>query len=303
MYFVIIQVSILGVEVKCMSTDTKNVINNEITILGMELVDKAYNLAEKIFDIRSQQSAEYKRNNYNNKDDILKASSGFIEMIGKSIVKTTGEGEQALENWGEQMGQVSVNHGLPLDKAMESLPFYRKVISDLLNEVAERESFSVKQVLHIGSKLDPLLDFAIHGFSRSYVNHFQRMSQQFNLSLQELSVPVVPLFSGVAVLPLVGEIDTTRASILMESALQRSVELRLNTLIIDLSGIGIVDTMVAHHIFKLVDTLGLLGVKPILSGINPEVAQTAVTLNIKLERVTIMGNLQQAVESLGYVKI
>jgi rsbT co-antagonist protein RsbR len=285
-----------------MSTDTKNSIDNEIIVLGNELVVKALNIAEKIFELRSEQSAEYQRTNINSKDEILKASSEFIEMIGKSLLKTSVEGEKALDIWGEQMGQVAVNHGLPLDKAMESLPFYRKGISDLLNEVAERESFSVKQVLHIGSKLDPLLDFAIHGFSRSYVNHFQRMSQQFNLSLQELSVPVVPLFSGVAVLPLVGEIDTTRASILMESALQKSVELRLNTLIIDLSGIGIVDTMVAHHIFRLVDTLGLLGVTPILSGISPEVAQTAVTLNINLERVTVKGNLQQAIESLGYVR-
>jgi rsbT co-antagonist protein RsbR len=283
-----------------MSKDTKNSIDNEIIVLGNELVGKALKIAETIFELRSDQSAEYQRTNINNKDEILKASSEFIEIIGRSLLKTSVEGEKALDIWGEQMGQVAVNHGLPLDKAMESLPFYRKGISDLLIEVVERESFSVKQVLHIGSKLDPLLDFAIHGFSRSYVNHFQRMSQQFNLSLQELSVPVVPLFSGVAVLPLVGEIDTTRASILLESALQKSVELRLNSLIIDLSGIGIVDTMVAHHIFKLVDTLGLLGVTPILSGISPEVAQTAVTLNIKLERVTIKGNLQQAIESLGY---
>ena len=57
-------------------------------------------------------------------------------------------------------------------------------------------------------------------------------------------------------------------------------------MLFDLSGVMIVDTMVAHQIFKIVEALGLLGVKTILIGIRPEVAQTMIQLGIDFSKIT-----------------
>ncbi|WP_144488035.1 STAS domain-containing protein, partial [Bacillus pumilus] len=56
----------------------------------------------------------------------------------------------------------------------------------------------------------------------------------------------------------------------------------------------VVDTMVAHQIFKLIEALKLIGVTSTLSGIRPEIAQTAVQLGINFSDITIKSNLAQA---------
>lgn len=75
----------------------------------------------------------------------------------------------------------------------------------------------------------------------------------------ELSVPVIPLTKGIGVLPLIGNLDTERAQLLMEETLSRSNVLKLSHLIIDVSGVLLVDTIVADQLFKVIDALSLTG--------------------------------------------
>ncbi|GAE44408.1 STAS domain-containing protein [Mesobacillus boroniphilus] len=82
----------------------------------------------------------------------------------------------------------------------------------------------------------------------------------------------------------------------MESTLTQSIDARINTLIVDLSGVVMVDTMVAHQIFKLMDALKMLGVQSIVTGIRPEVAQTAVQLGIDFSDIKTAGNLQNVIK-------
>ncbi|MGB8268087.1 MAG: STAS domain-containing protein, partial [Priestia megaterium] len=114
----------------------------------------------------------------------------------------------------------------------------------------------------------------------------------------ELSVPVVPLAKGMAILPLIGNIDTERANYLMEETLKSVNRLQLQRLILDLSGVYIIDTMVADRIFKVIDSLKLLGVETILTGIRPEVAQTIVSIGIDFSSLTIKSSLQKAIEDV-----
>ncbi|PAK48030.1 STAS domain-containing protein, partial [Priestia megaterium] len=109
----------------------------------------------------------------------------------------------------------------------------------------------------------------------------------------------VPITKGIAVLPLVGEVDPERATLLLEETLEKANILQLSHLLFDLSGVMIVDTMVAHQIFKIVEALGLLGVKTILIGIRPEVAQTMIQLGIDFSKITIKANLEQALLGLN----
>ena len=84
----------------------------------------------------------------------------------------------------------------------------------------------------------------------------------------------------------------------MESTLTQSIDAKINTLILDLSGVVMVDTMVAHEIFKLMDALKLIGVRTIVTGIRPEVAQTAVQLGINFSEITTEGNLQNVIRKI-----
>ncbi|MBQ4870775.1 STAS domain-containing protein, partial [Priestia megaterium] len=111
-----------------------------------------------------------------------------------------------------------------------------------------------------------------------------------------LSVPVVRMTEEIGILPLVGDLDTKRAQYLMESALEKGSQYKLKWLIIDLSAVPIIDTMVADQLFKVIAGLQLIGIEVAISGIRPEIAQTMVSLGIKVEEVKSFSSLHQAVQ-------
>lgn len=115
--------------------------------------------------------------------------------------------------------------------------------------------------------------------------------------INELSSPVIKLNRGTGLLPLVGDIDTARAKLILEKTLQQCAEKRLDCLLIDLSGVIMIDTMVAQQLFHLVEALGLIGVKTTLSGIRPEIAQTAVQLGLDFTQLSITSTLSRAISS------
>jgi rsbT co-antagonist protein RsbR len=115
--------------------------------------------------------------------------------------------------------------------------------------------------------------------------------------INELSSPVISLTRVTALLPLVGDIDTARAKMIIENTLNQCAVRNVEHLCIDLSGVVMIDTMVAQQIFQLISALKLIGVKTTLSGIRPEIASTAVQLGLSFKDVEIETNLAKALAS------
>lgn len=114
--------------------------------------------------------------------------------------------------------------------------------------------------------------------------------------IAELSTPILPVSDQVLVAPLIGAIDSTRAAQITETVLHAITERAAHTLIIDISGISIVDTSVANHLIQTTRAAQLLGAKVILVGITPEVAQTIVGLGVELSGLVTLSTLQTAIE-------
>jgi rsbT co-antagonist protein RsbR len=124
-------------------------------------------------------------------------------------------------------------------------------------------------------------------------------------ALQEistLSAPLVPVIEGIAVLPLVGSIDSYRAKYLLDDIPSKIKQQSVACLIIDFSGIYTLDTMVTDYLFKINDVLHLLGVRSIITGIRPELAQIAVQLGVDLSSVPTFATVKQALHYLGVKK-
>ncbi len=62
--------------------------------------------------------------------------------------------------------------------------------------------------------------------------------------------------------------------------------------IVDITGVPIVDTGVAHHILQVAKAARLLGTEVVLVGIGPEIAQTIVQLRVDLSDITTRAHLQ-----------
>lgn len=98
--------------------------------------------------------------------------------------------------------------------------------------------------------------------------------------IRELSTPILPLTDDTLALPLVGSIDTVRANRITETLLETISRLQTRVVIIDISGVPIVDTGVANHLLKTAAAARLLGAMPVLVGVSPELANTIVQLGI-----------------------
>ena len=114
--------------------------------------------------------------------------------------------------------------------------------------------------------------------------------------INELSAPVIRLHNGIGLLPVVGDIDTQRAKYLLENTLMECGSKKITHLYVDLSGVTMIDTMVAMQIFQLIDALKIVGVATTLSGVRPEIAMTAVQLGVNFSDIQITGNLSQALK-------
>ncbi|MBL6009883.1 RsbT co-antagonist protein RsbRB [Bacillus halotolerans] len=140
-------------------------------------------------------------------------------------------------------------------------------------------------------------DLVIHIFiEEMYKNTSLQLQAQKDM-ITELSAPVIVLFHSVGLLPLIGDIDTVRAKLIMENALNQCAKKKVTQLYIDLSGVAVIDTMVAHQLFSLIEALRLIGVSSTLSGIRPEIAQTAVQLGLSFEDISLRSTLASAIAS------
>jgi ribose transport system substrate-binding protein len=114
--------------------------------------------------------------------------------------------------------------------------------------------------------------------------------------IQELSTPIIPISDKILVLPLVGTIDSARAQQIMEAMLGAISNIQAAVLIIDITGVAMVDTGVAHHLLQAARAAQLLGALVMLVGISPEVAQTVVQLGVDLSSLPTYSSLQVGLE-------
>jgi anti-anti-sigma regulatory factor len=114
--------------------------------------------------------------------------------------------------------------------------------------------------------------------------------------VRELSSPVIKVWEEVLVLPLVGAIDAERAARMMEDLLQGIIVHQAEIVIIDVTGVPVVDTTVVNHLMQTVKAASLLGAHSVLVGISAEVALAMVQLGVDLTEIETRSNLQAGIE-------
>ncbi|MFF2596758.1 STAS domain-containing protein [Priestia megaterium] len=206
---------------------------------------------------------------------------------------------EEFEVWINKIAKDNEHTRTPLASIIKEFMRVRKQYCDSIDEFVTTYEGHIEPTL-----IDAWEQHIIRIFDITILKFVSAAEQTSNTQLKahqemihELSSPVIVIKRDVALLPLVGDIDTARAKMILESTLQQCAEKHIAYLYIDLSGVVMVDTMVAHQIFQLIDTLNLLGIKCTLSGIRPEVAQTAIQLGLSFENIRIKSNLEQALES------
>ncbi len=110
--------------------------------------------------------------------------------------------------------------------------------------------------------------------------------------IRDLSTPIIEVWDSVLTLPMVGVVDSLRASEVMDNLLAAIVDKRARFAILDLTGVDAVDTQTASYLVELVRAIRLLGAEGVITGIRSNVAQTMVSLGLDLSGVATVGNLR-----------
>jgi len=122
--------------------------------------------------------------------------------------------------------------------------------------------------------------------------------------IRELSTPVLQFREHLLILPLIGLIDTVRASQLTDELLHAIRVNRAKAVIVDIMGVPVVDSKVARHLAQTVTACQLMGVSAIVTGISGAVAQALVTLGVEIEAFNAVGDLQRGIKAaerlMGY---
>jgi rsbT co-antagonist protein RsbR len=117
-------------------------------------------------------------------------------------------------------------------------------------------------------------------------------------TVRALSVPILPIQQHVLLVPLVGEIDHHRANTLLERVLQGVMAHQANLLILDVTGVPLIDSFVADAILRTVQAARLLGCRCTLVGLTPEVAQTLIGSGIDLSQIITQADLRTAIANI-----
>ncbi|BEV37378.1 RsbT co-antagonist RsbRC [Bacillus stercoris] len=204
-----------------------------------------------------------------------------------------------LKEWAFEVTQDPEHLKTPIHYIIREFVRVRDLYVSYVKEFVHLNQDTVKgeEAEDLYHSLIKAFDLVIHIFiEEMYKNTSLQLQAQKDM-ITELSAPVIVLFHSVGLLPLIGDIDTVRAKLIMENTLHQCAKKKVTQLYIDLSGVAIIDTMVAHQLFSLIEALRLIGVSSTLSGIRPEIAQTAVQLGLSFDDISLRSTLASAIAS------
>ncbi|MGD6818344.1 STAS domain-containing protein [Metabacillus sp. 84] len=232
-----------------------------------------------------------------NTQDLTNWRKKLVEIYADSLTLTRNASAEKIKSWGKNFANQLVELGLPLDAAIAEMREAKTNVGNIIKDESDRQGLTVKDFFSIYSSFDITADQALQLVSVCYMKAHEEKISSAQHAVDELSIPVVKIEEGIGILPVIGDIDTRRAQLLMVTALEKSAEFQLEYLILDLSGVPVIDTMVAQQIFQVLEALRISGVTSKISGIRPELAITMTQLGVNFE-VKSFSSLHQAISSI-----
>ena len=228
--------------------------------------------------------------------DTARKSREFLETLQK-ITANDDSNDVNTPGWSQMrdlLSDLSASRAksgyTPTETASFIFSFKEPMFAALQSEMQNDPAALAGATMKASQLLDKLGLLTIEAFQRTREDVISRQQQE----MLELSTPVVRLWENILALPLIGTLDSARTQIVMQNLLEAIVSTRSDYAIIDITGVPIVDTLVAQHLLKTVAAARLMGADCMISGIRPQIAQTIIHLGVDLSEVTTKATLADA---------
>jgi rsbT co-antagonist protein RsbR len=122
-------------------------------------------------------------------------------------------------------------------------------------------------------------------------------------SIDELSNPILEVWDDVLAMPIIGVVDSRRTADMVQRLLAEVARTQASFVIVDLTGVEVVDTKTADHLIKLIRKVEVVGARCVLTGIRPAVSETLVDIGVDFGRLTTLRNLKHGLrEALRFAR-
>jgi rsbT co-antagonist protein RsbR len=235
-----------------------------------------------------------------------------VEQIILTLIESMEREDPALiVTFARRISQSRSQHDFSISEVLNATEVVRSYIwEQLLPFMRTHTTWSPEMLRQMEDMLHQLSNNIVSGFEdalQQVRTELSEQNQQLEVQSQmirELSTPILPVHEGIIVVPLVGALDSFRATQVMESLLQAISFYQSDIVIIDITGVPMVDTNVANYLLQAARAANLVGASIVLVGIGAEIAQTMVQLGVDLSRITTLANLQEGLEyafrTMGY---
>jgi rsbT co-antagonist protein RsbR len=244
--------------------------------------------------LKEQTAATTQRPDLMKESELSAQSTRFLKLLRDAIAGNMDIGRPNWEQVREFVGEVSRSRAIQGFTPTETATFVFSLKQPLfvrLRQIHEgNPDYLFEDLWNATVLLDKLGLFATEVFQKSREEVIGRQQTE----MFQLSSPVVELWQGILGLPIIGNFDSKRTQLVMESLLKRLAETQSEVAIIDITGVPMVDTLTAQHLLKTVAAARLMGAECIISGIRPQIAQTIVHLGVSLGDVPTKASLAGA---------
>lgn len=224
----------------------------------------------------------------------------FIELFNKEE-----DCEEEFTAWIDQTTSDQAHLNTPLPEIIEEFSRNQQIYLEHVRNYFEiyGENYTFRDYSECIDKITTTFNHIVVRYSAKKQNKSKQIIHAQSELITELSSPIIQLNDKISLLPLVGEIDTHRAKKIFTSTIDFCSKKEVDCLLMDLSGVHIVDTQVANQLFQLINGLKLIGTTTFLSGVRPEIAQTAVQLGIDFKEYKIFSSIALGLASLKFTTI
>jgi anti-anti-sigma regulatory factor len=224
------------------------------------------------------------------------ANINLLENAHRLVLYVVEQKKEQVRDFAAQEGVIWAKYSMTLSFKLEWIQAIRRTLWKFLREYDTASSLtdSKDDIYILEGKINELIDEFINTFFVRYSAYKDALIEEQKKLVENLSVPIIPINEHISVLPLIGDIDDQRLSVIEEKVLHEIDRTHVETLIMDLSGVSDMEAEVVTRLFRIIEGIALMGCKSEITGLRPDFVRKVIHAGVSFEqKAETRGTLQQ----------
>ncbi|WP_051348388.1 STAS domain-containing protein [Peribacillus kribbensis] len=232
-------------------------------------------------------------------DKSIDTNAEFLHFLGNTLSFSNEEVEPRFIEWLiKQETPEDAQYIEELSSLIKPYAETRQLLIRILSRLCIDHRLTTEEIITVTSRLSYLLDLSITETILKRERITKEREERQNQKITELSSPIIPIQNGMAVLPIIGDVDVEKSEFIMNRVIPKVTELKIECVIIDFSATANIDSEIAARIFTIYDVLRLLGINAVFTGIRTELVSRIINSGINFSSIKTYATLQQALQDI-----